>query len=1055
MRGSDLQGDNSSLDSISRSDTAYFVFADYVQLDETATARALETQTALTSTALTIDRFTAANPAVADAAGTLSAADQLSATADDPTQSAGPGVASLIAYNGAAHSLNPFSGNPDIDGVLIGSKWNGTNLTFSFPTNADQYQSGYGTTPSGSGFSTNPSGFTPFNAAQQTAARYALAQIQAYTNETFTEITETTTTHATIRFAQTSDRNLGSAQAWFPSNLNQSGDVWFGTSTNQPFYLTPAPGNWGQATVMHELGHAMGLKHGHQNYTNLDLRPYLDPAGTTARWGSQAVPANHDGQSWTLMTYASDPGDPNGTRFQGDGFNQPQTYMQDDIAALQFLYGANFNTNSTDTVYTFSSTTGQMFINGVGQGAPTANVVYRTIWDGGGNDTYDLSNYSTNLNINLNPGAFSNFGMQLANNRPLSNGPVFATGNVANALLFNGDARSLIDNAIGGPGNDIFVGNAADNIFRGRGGNDTIDGGGGTDSAIFSGLRSAYTFTALAGNGARVSGPDGVDTLSNVERLVFDDQTVTWPIPDDFAATVATAGVVSIGGTATGNVEVTGDHDWFRVQLTAGLLYEFDLQGDTVGAGTLHDPFMQLFNSSGQFITSDNDNGGNLNSHIVYTPATSGSYYVDAGAFNNQANGTYRVGATTHSVAVQDVIISEGNDGTKVATFTVTRIGGTAAFDVNFTTADNTATIADHDYVANAGTLHFGTGVNSQVISVPINGDTNIESNETFSVTLSGATNGVTISDNLGIGTIFDDDGNHARDFNLDAHSDILWQRADGQAAEWEMNGLATAGSALIGPNPGPNMHAIATGDFNGDGRADILWQGTDGTPAIWLMTGMSIVDQGVLGRNPGPNMHAIATGDFNGDGHADILWQGTDGTPAIWLMNGLNIVNDGVLSRNPGPNMHEVATGDFNGDGYADILWQGTDGTPAIWLMKGLDIVDDGVLSRNPGPDMHAIATGDFNGDGYADILWQGTDGTPAIWLMKGMNIVDDGVLGRNPGATMHAVATGDFNNDHRSDILWHEDNGTPAIWLMNGLGIVNDGVLGFNPGADWHIVA
>jgi len=274
----------------------------------------------------------------------------------DPTDSAGAGAAQLITYNGPAHTGNPFSGNQDIDATLIGSKWNSLKLTYSFPTAANQYQTGYG---SGTDFASNPSGFIAFNAAQQAAANYALSLIFSYTLQTFTQITETTTTHATFRFAQTSDATLLSAHAWFPANLNQAGDVWFGTSTGQPFYLTPAPGNWGQATVMHELGHAMGLKHGHQNYTNLDLRFALDPSGANARWGSQTLPANHNGQSWSLMTYASDPGDPSGNTFQGDGFNQPQTYMQDDIAALQFLYGAWFGYNSDNTVYTFSRAMGE------------------------------------------------------------------------------------------------------------------------------------------------------------------------------------------------------------------------------------------------------------------------------------------------------------------------------------------------------------------------------------------------------------------------------------------------------------------------------------------------------------------------------------------------------------------------------------------------------------------------------------------------------------------------------------------------------------------------
>jgi len=421
-------------------------------------------------------------------------------------------------------------------------------LTYSFPTAANQYQTGYG---SGTDFASNPSGFIAFNAAQQAAANYALSLIFSYTLQTFTQITETTTTHATFRFAQTSDATLLSAHAWFPANLNQAGDVWFGTSTGQPFYLTPAPGNWGQATVMHELGHAMGLKHGHQNYTNLDLRFALDPSGANARWGSQTLPANHNGQSWSLMTYASDPGDPSGNTFQGDGFNQPQTYMQDDIAALQFLYGAWFGYNSDNTVYTFSTTTGQMSINGVGQPAPTGNIIYRTIWDGDGIDTYNLSNYSTSLNINLNPGAFSNFGMQLANNRPISGGPVFAPGNIANALLYKGDVRSLIENVIGGSNNDILTGNWANNTFRGALGNDTIDGADGFDSAIFAGLRSAYTLTVLGGGSVRVSGPDGIDTLTRVERLVFDDQTVPW-FPPQTVSFGAPGSVLNAFGTGGG-----------------------------------------------------------------------------------------------------------------------------------------------------------------------------------------------------------------------------------------------------------------------------------------------------------------------------------------------------------------------------------------------------------------------------------------------------------------------------------------------------------------------
>lgn len=93
------------------------------------------------------------------------------------------------------------------------------------------------------------------------------------------------------------------------------------------------------------------------------------------------------------------------------------------------------------------------------------------------------------------------------------------------------------------------------------------------------------------------------------------------------------------------------------------------------------------------------------------------------------------------SVAISDVIQSEGNSGTTNFTFTVTRSGGTGAFDVNFATADGTAA-AGSDYSATSGTLNFLAGEMSKTVTVSVSGDTTFEASETFSVVLSGATNG-------------------------------------------------------------------------------------------------------------------------------------------------------------------------------------------------------------------------------------------------------------------------------------------------------------------------
>ena len=143
--------------------------------------------------------------------------------------------------------------------------------------------------------------------------------------------------------------------------------------------------------------------------------------------------------------------------------------------------------------------------------------------------------------------------------------------------------------------------------------------------------------------------------------------------------------------------------------------------------------------------------------NVVLSNATNGATISDGQGVGTITNDDAVV-AVAGSVSINDVTISEGNSGTKVATFTVTRSGGTAAFDVNYATSDGTATVADSDYVAASNTLHFGANENTKTISVTINGDTKVEANETFNVVLSNATNGATISDGQGVGTITNDD---------------------------------------------------------------------------------------------------------------------------------------------------------------------------------------------------------------------------------------------------------------------------------------------------------
>jgi RTX calcium-binding nonapeptide repeat (4 copies)/Bacterial pre-peptidase C-terminal domain len=503
--------------------------------------------------------------------------------------------------------------NQDINGILSGSAWNVTNVTYSFPTSASFYGSGYSDPAPANGFQT-------LSAAQQAVAEYAFSLISQYTPLTFTQITETSTTHAMIRLADSS--YPATSYAYYPAASDTGGDVFYGNIRND----TPTKAGYAFDTILHEIGHAVGLKHGQ------------DDDGTHG-----VLPSSHDSTEWSIMDYHPYIGGP--LYYSNSDGSGNQTYMTDDISALQYLYGANFNSNSSNTVYTWSPTTGQEFINGIGQGASSTDTVYEAIWDGNGIDTYDLSNYTTSLSIDLQPGDWSTFSStQLANLDSGAPGVHLAPGNIINANEYNNDARSLIENADGGSGNDTLVGNTANNVLRGGAGNDSLYGGAGTDTAVFSGTQSQYTVTWTSGTNYTVVGPDGSDQLHDIELVQFGAAApvAIGVAADDYRGDASTTGTLTAGGSVNAVINFAGDTDWFRTTLTAGTTYWFNDEGSPTGQGTLPDTFLRLLNSTSVQVATDDDSGAGLNSFISYTPTTTGTYYVSAQAFGSNT-GTYRL----------------------------------------------------------------------------------------------------------------------------------------------------------------------------------------------------------------------------------------------------------------------------------------------------------------------------------------------------------------------------------------------------------------------------
>jgi Ca2+-binding RTX toxin-like protein len=152
-------------------------------------------------------------------------------------------------------------------------------------------------------------------------------------------------------------------------------------------------------------------------------------------------------------------------------------------------------------------------------------------------------------------------------------------------------------------------------------------------------------------------GPGSPGTVSAADLRVLDilgwnptgSGTGFQPAPDEFASSLTDTahpfGQVTVGGSASGALQIAGDHDWFAVQFQAGATYAINLVGRAGGGGTLADPYLQLHNSSGTLLASNDDitPGSDSDSQLVFTAPSSGTFYVDAGAFVDGYTGTYRV----------------------------------------------------------------------------------------------------------------------------------------------------------------------------------------------------------------------------------------------------------------------------------------------------------------------------------------------------------------------------------------------------------------------------
>jgi methionine-rich copper-binding protein CopC len=619
--------------------------------------------------------------------------------------------------------------------LISGYKWTLPTIYYAFPTSSTGM------------YSTDEAAtFRPVSSSQQTVFVQAIRAWDDLIPQTFQQTYANT---SDIEFAFTS--NIEYAHARYPTN----GSAWFLTGSD---ISSARIGSYGFMTIMHEIGHALGLDHmgdyngsgswqpsSFQDSDVLSIMSYFGPKGAAGLLSSEVA-----GADWTaanLVTYC------------------PQTPMLNDVMAIQSIYGVSTTTRTSDTIYGFNTNITDASANWY-DFALNKNPIL-TIFDSGGKDTLDLSGWSTPSTIYLESGVYSSC-------NDMTNNIVIAYScTIENAIGGSGNdtitGNAVVNRLEGGLGNDRLSGGGGDDVLVGGSGNDVIYGGSGSDTVVFSGTFSSYSITyssitfAYTISGAQdgtdvvysaelfqfsditkqvtqttgadttaptlisVSPPDGSATVavdssfvltlseavkagsgsitifnndgtaakvisaSDTSQVTVSGGTVTInpasdliagksyyinvgtgalvdlagngfagitgsstynfstqasAVVDDYPWSTATTGVVTVNGAASnGTVESVDDADLFKVNLTAGTTYVFDLVSVT---GGLADPYLWLYSPTIEVVTFDDDGGTGVNAQIIYKPSQSGTFYLGAADFGSGL-GAYKISAATQT----------------------------------------------------------------------------------------------------------------------------------------------------------------------------------------------------------------------------------------------------------------------------------------------------------------------------------------------------------------------------------------------------------------------